>query len=136
MSKRPDVRMALDLRSDETVMVIADPERDSFRYEPEWQRPLTFEEVYVDNKTVVIVDRMELSRESIASITAANPRLLAIAVMDPEHEKRTRKALRTLHPWSDVWDITTEFGRLIVTSAFGPAYDRANVIDMRAQASA
>jgi hypothetical protein len=144
--------MALDVRSYEKVIVLADPE-STFQYPEEWVRPAKLSELddqslggselfKIDPKyplamTVVVVDRVEIQRKTLAQLAEKYPRLIAFAVANVEHEKQVRRMVTALFPWNEVWTVYTSFGKLLVTKdAVGVEYDRNTVVDMRPGATA
>lgn len=131
-NSRPDIELALDVRSYERVVILADPQ-STFAYPEHWQRPPKGPDaVPVDSETVLVVDRVEIYRKTLAAVGARRPRLIAFAPADVEQEKSMRRTLRTVYPWAEVWEFHTSFGKLLVTKdAVGPAYDRDDVVDMR-----
>lgn len=132
MSSRPDIEQALCIRSDETVVVLAHPDSD-YEYPAHWVRPQRLQEIIdaVSPQTVVVVDRLELSRKVLAAVGAKRPRLVAVAPLGIEGEKSVRRMVTALYPWSEVWVFTTNFGKLLVTKdVTGPAYDRDTVVDL------
>lgn len=129
-SNRPDINLALNIRSWERVMVIANQD-SAFQYPEDWIRPERLSDADVDAETVVIVDRMDISREAMGTLMKGKPRLFAVAVIDIPHEKHVRLMLTSLHPWCPVWTFSTDFGKLLVTTAGGDPYDRDAVIDQR-----
>lgn len=131
MSNRPDLELALDVRSYEKIVVIAGQDSD-YDYPERWSRPSRLSDLTVDGETVVIVDRVEIQRKTLAQIAEGRPRLIAFAILSIDHEKQVRRMVTALFPWNEVWTIFTSFGKLLVTKdAVGQTYDRDDVIDMR-----
>jgi hypothetical protein len=51
-----------------------------------------------------------------------------MAPRNVEQEKSMRRMLSALYPWSELWTVSTSFGKLLVTKdAVGPTYDRSAV---------
>lgn len=137
MSSRPDIELALDVRSHERVVVLASSDSE-YEYPEHWIRPSRAAELeQIDEATVVIVDRAELQRRTLTTVAERRPRLLAVSPNGVEGEKAARRMLTSLFPWSEVWTIQTAFGRLLVTKdAVGPVYDREQLVDMRTSGAA
>lgn len=152
MSSRPDIELALDVRSYEKVIVIAGAD-STYQYPDHWVRPTKLadldgqtlggnESVKADPRyplaaTVVVVDRVEIQRKTLAQLAEKYPRLIAFAVANVEHEKQVRRMVTALFPWNEVWTVYTSFGKLLVTKdAVGASYDRASVVDMRERTAA
>ena len=130
-SNRPDIELALDVRSDEKVVVIAGQDSE-YQYPERWTKPTRLSELSADELSVVIVDRVEIQRRTLAQIAESRPRLVAFAVASVEHEKQVRRLVTSLFPWNEVWTVFTSFGKVLVTKDVrGAAYDRSQVIDMR-----
>lgn len=124
MSNRPDIALALDVRSDENVVVVS-KDLDA-QYPTWWVRPQSVHETAVDPGSVVVVDRVELSRRSFAQLAAGCPRLFAFIVPPGgiEYEKQVRRMVTALYPWSELWTIWTSMGKALVTKdAKGDAYE-------------
>lgn len=147
MSSRPDIELALDVRSYEKIVVIASQDSE-FEYPETWIKPSKLSDLddqqiggsetlqpspdYPLAMSVVIVDRVEVQRKTLSKIAAGGPRLIAFAVANVEHEKQARRMVTSLFPWNEVWTLYTSFGKLLVTKdAVGKPYDRNDVIDMR-----
>jgi hypothetical protein len=114
MSSRPELALALDVRSYERVVVISKPE-SLYDYPEGWHRPTAVSEAKVDDESVVIVDRVDVSWKSFATLAAGRPRLFAFAINGVEHEKRVRRMITALYPWNEVWTIWTDFGKTLIT---------------------
>lgn len=114
MSSRPDIALALDVRSYEKVVVISKPDA-VYDYPESWERPSALGEAKVDGHSVVIVDRIDLSWKSFATLARGCPRLFAFAVSGVEQEKRVRRMVTALFPWNEVWTVWTTFGKTLVT---------------------
>ncbi len=132
MTNRPDIELALDVRSNESVVVLFDPDFES-QYPDEWIRVRSRHDIdSITPESVVIVDRLEVSRRVLASVAARAPRLIALVPHGVDQEKSMRRTLSGLYPWSEVWTISTAFGKALVTKdAVGPTYERDDVMDMR-----
>lgn len=140
-SKRPPITEVLDIRSHETVYVIC--ESSDISYPQGWiaveqgssMPKLDFDAVG-QPEAVVIIDRIDVLRRELIELLQHGPRILGAVVADVEQEKRFRRNLRTLYPWAEVWETHTDFGKVLMTCAFGRPYDREQVIDARPQVSA
>lgn len=121
---------AIDLRSDERVVVLASPQ-SVFEYPSDWVRPGPTDGIVVNEFTVVVIDRIDVGRSLMCELISACPRMLAIAVVDVDHEKQVRRSLTALYPWSEVWTFYTDFGKMLVTNARGEPYDRDHIVDQR-----
>lgn len=129
MSSRPDIEIALDVRSNERIVVLSSPD-STFEYPENWVRPAKLSDLEVDSQTVVIVDRVEIQRRTLAQVAEGFPRLVAFAVANIDHEKQVRRMVTSLFPWNEVWTVFTSFGKLLVTKdTVGKAYDRELVVD-------
>ncbi len=136
MSSRPDIELALDVRSYERIVVVGE---DLDEYPENWSRPRSIAELLssVDEQSVVLVDRFDIKAKHLGEVCALRPRLLALAPADVPQEKSMRRLLSVLYPWAEVWTVSTSFGKLLVTSeALGLPYDRENVRDDRPSAEA
>jgi hypothetical protein len=147
VSARPDIELALDVRSYEKVIVIAAGD-STFQYPEHWIKPSKLSDLdeqqiggsetlqpspdYPLAMSVVVVDRVEVQRKTLAQLADGGPRLFAFAVANVDHEKQVRRMVTSLFPWNEVWTVYTSFGKLLVTKdAVGKAYDRSRVVDMR-----
>lgn len=152
MSARPDIELALDVRSYEKIIVIA-AQDSTFQYPEHWVKPGRLSElddmVLGGNDTykidpnfplamsVVVIDRVEVQRKTLSQLAERYPRLMAFAVANVDHEKQVRRMVTSLFPWNEVWTVFTSFGKLLVTKdAVGVAYDRSKLVDMRPEATA
>lgn len=130
MSTRPDIEIALDVRSYERVIVITGQD-STHQYPDGWIRPDKHTDLELNEESVVVVDRVELQRKTMSQIAEAKPRLVAFAVASIDHEKQVRRMITSLYPWNEVWTIFTSFGKLLITKdAKGPSYDRDEVVDV------
>jgi hypothetical protein len=130
MSSRPDIELALDVRSYEKVVVITGQD-STYQYPDGWIRPTKLADLEVTEETVVVIDRVELQRKAIAQIAEGKPRLVAFAVASIDHEKQVRRMITSLYPWNEVWTIFTSFGKLLITKDVkGVAYDRDEIVDV------
>ena len=133
MSSRPDIELALDVRSYEQIIVLSNPE-SVYDYPENWVRPQKGSDLsLIDPNSVVIVDRVEIARRTLALIGERCPRLVAFAPLGLEQEKSMRRMLTALYPWwSETWTLFTSFGKVLVTrDVMGRAYDRDELVDMR-----
>ncbi len=136
MSSRPDLELALDVRSYERVVVLAGQDSE-YQYPETWIRPSRTSDLEVSAESVVVIDRVEIQRKTLAQIAEGRPRLVAFAVASIDHEKQIRRMITALFPWNEVWTMFTSFGKLLVTKdATGEAYDRSLVPDIRPEAAA
>lgn len=132
MSTRPDLELALGLRGYERLIVI--PGHDSGIYPDHWVRPRNTADVCasVNSESVVVIDRLDVKRQTLADICSRRPRLLALVPYDVEQEKSMRRMLSAHYPWAEVWTISTEFGKVLLTKdAVGEPYERDHVRDDR-----
>jgi hypothetical protein len=130
MSSRPDIELALDIRSYEKIVVLTGQD-SSHQYPDEWIRPAKLSDLEVNEESVVVVDRVELQRKTIAQIAEGKPRLVAFAVANVDHEKQVRRMVTSLFPWNEVWTVFTSFGKLLITKDVkGLAYDRDEIVDV------
>lgn len=128
-NSRPDIEEALDLRSNEHIVVLSAADND-FQYKPEWVAPQNTDELQesLNADSIVVVDRVDVSDAIVELIASVKPRLVAFAVQPAniEHEKTVRRQLTALFPWHEVWTISTSFGKLLVSKDVqGKVYDRA-----------
>ncbi len=127
MSSRPDLELALDVRSYERVVVITGQD-STYQYPENWIRPESIADLELDAESIVVVDRVELQRKTLAQIGEAAPRMVAFAVASIDHEKQIRRMITALYPWNRVWTIFTSFGKLLVTDDVkGLPYDRETI---------
>ena len=136
-SNRPDIELALDVRSYECVVVLVNPEAPQ-GYPDSWIQVQSKEGLAaVVPDSVVVIDRIDVLPRTLAAIGANRPRLIAMAPRGVEQEKAMRRMLVAIHPWSEVWTLSSSFGKLLVTKdAVGEAYDRDLVRDERPIAEA
>lgn len=131
MSNRPDIELALDVRSHECVVVLVNPEAPQ-GYPDSWVQVQSKEglgDIVADS--VVVIDRIDVFPRTLASIGAKRPRLIALAPRGVEQEKTMRRMIAAIYPWSEVWTLSSSFGKLLVTNAGGEAYDRDLIRDER-----
>jgi hypothetical protein len=114
MSSRPDIELALDVRSYEQVVVISKPDV-VYDYPERWSRPTGASEAHVDSETVVIVDRVDVSWRTFATLAESGPRMFAFVVNGVEQEKRVRRMVTALYPWNEVWTVWTSYGKTLIT---------------------
>lgn len=132
MSGRPDIELALDVRSYETVVVIAGQDSD-YEYPDNWVKPESLNDIKREDLVpVFVIDRVEIQRKTLAHLAEMHPRMVAFAIASVDHEKQVRRMITALFPWNRVWTISSAFGKLLVTDdCRGPAYDREQIVDMR-----
>ena len=136
-SNRPDIELALDVRSYEHVFVFVNPDAPH-GYPDSWTEVGSREEVLsIAPTSVVIIDRIDASHRMLEAIGMQSPRLLALVPRNVEQEKLMRRVLSSVYPWSELWTLSTSFGKVLVTNgAAGAAYDRDLVRDERSSAEA
>ncbi len=128
---RPDIELALDIRSHEHIVVLSNPD-SVYDYPEKWDRPINITALNVHEDTVVLVDRIELSQRTLEIIALGNPRLVAFAMISIDHEKQVRRMITATYPHAEVWTISTSFGKILVSKDIkGLAYTRSNVVDLR-----
>lgn len=133
MSSKPEIELALGVRSDERIVVISS-RGTAVTYPESWARPTNLEELRfsIDPTSVVIVDGVDVTRRTFNMIGELSPRILAVAPMNEDHARSVRRTITSLYPWAEFWNINSSLGKLIVTKdAVGRAYDREAVIDFR-----
>lgn len=132
MSK-PELEVALDVRSWERVVVISN--RDSHAaYPDEWVRPAGLDDLLLglDQDSVLIIDGIDVSRRALSLIGERFPRIMGIMPLNEEHSRAMRRVLASLYPWAEFWSVVSARGRLLVVKgAVGRPYDRDLVVDMR-----
>jgi hypothetical protein len=125
---RPGPELALGLRSHERIAVVSDG--DPGDYDDSWVYlgHGDFGSYQLPEDSLVLVDRVEPTVGLISVIGCYGPRILAMAPRNVEQEKSMRRMLSALYPWSELWTVSTSFGKLLVTKdAVGPTYDRSAV---------
>lgn len=128
---RTDIEVALDLRSYENLVVIASPSSNQ-SYPENWVRPARGDLTMIDEFSVVVIDRIEVQKKTLSTIGEMKPRILAMAPANVSQEKAMRTMISNVWPWAEVWTLSTDFGKLLVTNeAKGAAYDRDSLVDMR-----
>ena len=137
---RPDTKIeeAVCLHSYEQIVVLTSQE-STFKYPEEWVRPAEAIDLELINaETVVVVDRVEISKDTLLLVASKSPRLVAMSPATVDQEKLMRRMITSLFPWAEVWTIDSSFGKLLVTNGItGEAYDHdAQTADMRSKASA
>lgn len=136
MSSRPDIELALDVRSYEKIVILTGQD-SSYQYPDEWVRPAKLSDLEVNDECVVLVDRVELQRKTMSQIAEGRPRLVAFAVANVDHEKQVRRMITSLYPWNEVWTVFTSFGKLLITKdAKGKPYERDDVTDWQTDVTA
>lgn len=130
MSTRPEIELALDIRSYENVVVLCGEARNDY---PEgWIQPNDGDELgsILNADSVVVIDKVGLQARTLTQIAASSPRLVAFAIADVEHEKQVRRMVTSLFPWNEMWTIFTSFGKLLVTKDVkGKPYDRGESLE-------
>ena len=115
MSTRPEIELALDVRSYERIVVLSSPD-SPHEYPESWVKPQKAGDLgQIDAETIVVVDRVEIQRPTLAAIGERGPRLIAFAPQGVDQEKSMRRMLTTLFPWAEVWTLFTAFGKVLVT---------------------
>lgn len=135
---RPDIELALDVRSYERIVVVTSPD-STFEYQESWIKPNRSSDFAqcIDGESIVVVDRVEIQRKTLSQIALHRPRLVAFAVSSIDHEKAVRRMVTALFPWSELWTVSTSFGKLLVSKDIrGNSYERGDLMDMRPEASA
>ena len=87
-NNRPDIELALDVRSYERIVVLSDP-GSTYPYPEHWKRSQSAHEIQADS--IVVVDRVEVYRKTLAAIGAKSPRLIAFAPANVDQEKSMRR---------------------------------------------
>lgn len=119
MSNRPDLEEALDLRSDETLVVLREP-------------PTSGDLMNIHEGSVVVFDRIDATKRTLGAIGVLRPRLVALVPNGVEQEKAMRRQITASYPWAEVWTISSSFGKLLVTKDVqGRPYDRDLIEDQR-----
>ncbi len=119
---RPDIHVALDVRSWERVVAFV--RQDATREPPEhWQLPKSIHEAGVDEETVVIFDRVEVSKKTVIACVVRKARIIAFCPIDVPHERTIRRGLANLYPFSEVWTAYTTSGKVLMTCPRGEPYD-------------
>ena len=122
---RPSVETALDVRSYSHIDG-AGPERivlitgDSDKSYPDTWIPYHIDHLsdalsVVDEYSVVIIDRVNVSDGGLGLIASRGPRLVGFVPSDVSAEKMIRRTMVALFPFSELWTFPTSFGRLLVT---------------------
>lgn len=132
---RPRVELAMDVRSDERVVLFTDPS-STYDYPEHWFQPQSMHDADLDPYVVVIFDRMEVSKKHIVSCAINEVRMIGICPIDVDHEKQIRRMLTSLYPWTQVYEASTAFGKVLMLSPKGRPYDRNRITDDRPKASA
>lgn len=134
-SNRPDIELALDVRSHERVLVIGG---GSLEYPGSWIRMQSKHcHDLVTEDSVVVIDRTDVSVRVLESIACRGPRLVALVPESIDQEKSMRRLLSAMYPWAEVWTLSSSFGKLLVSNGVnGRSYDRDLVRDDRPVAEA
>jgi hypothetical protein len=126
-SEHPDIEVALDVRSYERVVVLSRVENN---YPERWEKTFS-SRAEIDNDTVIIIDRTDISQDDLGIIASAKPRMVAFVPFSVEQEKSMRRMISTLYPWAQVWMQFTTFGKILYTSEiYGLPYNREELVDM------
>ncbi len=137
MSNRPEVDLALDVRSWESVIVLA---AEDGTYPTHWVRPnsaTALQEALSQTHCVVVADRVDVTPKTMARIGVQCPRLVAFIPLDRDQEIAVRRLVTAMYPWARTWDHSTSLGKAIVYEGIGGApYDRDAIMDMRTPAVA
>lgn len=121
---------ALDVRSDERVVVLADGDRRE-RYPYEWEKPDSLRDARIGNDSVVLIDRLDLGTKALATIVSRGPRLTGVICSSREHRDSMRKRMVSLYPFAEIWELRPSWGDMLVWSAKGAPYSRDRIVDMR-----
>lgn len=125
---RPSIELALDVRSDEKVVLFTDPS-STYDYPEQWLRPRGLHDAELDPMSTVIFDRMEVTRKQIMTCAASEVRMIGICPIDVDHEKYVRRMITSLYPWTQVYEASTSFGKVLMLSPKGAPYDRDRIDD-------
>ena len=129
---RTPIELALSVRSYERIVCLADPDHDRADYPEHWHLPRTLRDSGIDQNSVVVVDRIELSPKALGLVAGRHPRLIAFALSSVDHYKSTRRLIKLCYPFSDIWELNDiDMAKLLVTNARGLPYDRDRIQDMR-----
>lgn len=133
MSNRPDIEIALDVRSHEQVCIISCDK--SQRYHESWIAVCSMNDIEsITSDSVVIIDYVDYvdSFGLIKAIGNRGPRLVAFIPSNVEQEKSMRRIVTAMYPWAEVWTLSTDFGKLLVSNGVnGRPYAREDVRDER-----
>lgn len=127
---RPTIELALDIRSDESVVLYTDPS-STYEYPERWQKPRSLHDTTIDPFTVVIFDRCDVTKKQLAHAALSEARMVAICPIDVDHEKYVRRMLAAMYPWTEVFTTSTAFGKVLMLSPKGQPYDRDRITDTR-----
>jgi predicted regulator of amino acid metabolism with ACT domain len=135
VNNRPDITLALDVRSYETVFLASAQEGVS--YPESWVRIESRQGVgLIVPDSVVVIDRVDIQRRTLATIAERSPRLIALLPQGVEQEKAMRRMVAAMFPWTEVWTVSTSIGKALIMAAKGRAYDRGDVLDARPEVEA
>jgi hypothetical protein len=123
---RPAIELALDIRSDEKVVLFTDPS-STYEYPESWAVPRSLNDAAIDPMTVVIFDRTDVAKKQIIACGVHGARMVAICPIDVEHEKYVRRMLASMYPWTEVFTTSTLFGKVLMLSPRGQPYDRDSI---------
>lgn len=127
---RPSIELALDIRSDERVVLFTDPS-STYEYPETWMTPRSLHDANIDPMSVVVFDRTEVTKKQVTSCALGAARMVAICPIDVDHEKYVRRMLASLYPWTEVFTTSTAFGKVLMCSPRGQPYDRDRIMDDR-----
>lgn len=125
---KPNVELALDVRSDEKIVLFADPSSE-YEYPESWLRPRSMHDAGLDPFTVVIFDRTDITKKQLMSCAASDVRMIGICPIDVDHEKYVRRMITSLYPWTQVYEASTTFGKVLMLCPRGAPYDRDRIDD-------
>ena len=129
---RTPIELALSVRSYERIICLTDPAADRDEYPEHWHLPRTMRESRIDQASVVIVDKIQLSPRALGLVAARDPRLIAFAISDVDAYKAVRRLIKGCYPFADIWEFNDiDMAKLLVTNAKGYPYDRDQIVDMR-----
>lgn len=131
---RPQIELAMDVRSYERVVLLKDPTSE-YEYPEHWVQARGLNDMYIDAETVVVFDRTDVTQKQLVACALGEARMVAICPMDVPHEKQVRRMLSILYPWTHVHDASTSFGKVLMCSPKGQPYDRDRITDDRPQVS-
>lgn len=124
---RPAIDLALDVRTDERVVLFTDPS-STYEYPENWVHARTLHDANIDPYTIVVFDRMDVSKKQIIAAAVSEARMVAICPIDVDHEKYIRRMLASLYPWTEVFTTSTSFGKVLMCTPKGQPYDRDRIL--------
>lgn len=125
---RPHIELTLDVRSDEKVVLFTD-QSSTYDYPEHWLRPRGIHDAELDPMSVVIFDRMDVTRKHVVACAANEVRMIGICPIDVDHEKYVRRMITSLYPWTQVYEASTTFGKVLMLCPRGAPYDRDRIDD-------